>query len=339
MTHQQAAPRRERYQLPSVSAPSLDDLRVEIAAPVPPTAEELVEALHQRLRAHAPRREREAGEAIEVGDEVECDIVTVVAGEVVPGSVKQGARLEMREFLHLPGFIEQLLTMKTFTARTFELTLPDDYPLPNLAGQRATFYVEARRVFQVDTPELDDLASLEAAGLGQSIDEAMETVAAEIDAEQGDELLTDATQLVLEALAQRVEAEVPPAAIDEELRQTWQNTEGALLQQKPFSAEMLEQAQSDFLLNPELRAEAEHRIKVGLALGAIIEQEQLAPSEETMEMLVETAAEVAGTTVDEVKATLSSGPFEAQQAAHTALYHTAVEFVMERAVVEVLESS
>lgn len=328
--------RREPYKLPAVTAPPLNDLKVQLEAPPEATAEDLIERLHLRLRESAPQREKEAGEPIEEGDLVECDIITVAGGEVVPGSVKQAARLEMRDFLHLPGFLQEMLQMTTFSARTFELTLPDDYPLPHLAGQNASFFVEARRVFQVERPELDDTEALASAGLGNSVEDAMAILAAEIDGEQGDQLLIEATQLVLDALAQRVEATIPSAAIDEELRQTWQKTEGRVLHGRPFPPEMVAQAEEDFLRSPELRAEAEGRIKLGLALGALIEQENLKPTNETMEDLLEMASEGAEITLEELKTSLGQDPMAALEFGHCALYQRAVEFVMSRATVEVL---
>jgi trigger factor len=311
---------------------------VQVFSPPSPTADVLIEHLHQKLRALAPRRERKPGEPIELGDEVECDIVTLVAGVVVPGSVKRGALLEMREFTHLPGFIEQLLQMATFTARSFELDLPDDYPVEGLRGKTATFYVEARSVFQVDRPPLEDPEALARAGLGQDIEQALEAVAAEIDEEQGQQLLVEAAQAVLDTVAGRVDDEVvPDAAIDEELRQLWQMTDAPVLEDREFSGEFVEQALNDFLDDSSLRAQAVHRIKVGLVLAALVREQNLAPSEEVMNTLLQAAADGVGVSFEEAKESLVQEPLEAQKAAHSALYQTAVEYLMARAEVEVLE--
>jgi trigger factor len=330
-------PKRQPYCLPQIEAPSLDDLRVQLASPSPPTAEELIERLHQRLRQCASRRQRDPGEPIEMGDEVECDLITLVEGRPIPGGIHSLAHLEVREFLHLPGLLEQLLSMTTFSAKTFELVLPQDYPVPWAAGRTATIFVEARRVFQIAPTDLEDSAALRAAGLGDNLEQAMEAIAAEIDAEQGEELLVDATQTVLQALAGRVSAEVPPAAVDEELRQIWQKSEGAVLSGKNLSADLLANAQAAFLRDPFNRQQAEQRIKAGLALGALVEKEGLSPSAETMTMLLKSAAEQTGVPLEQAKASLKSEPLSAQQAGQTALYLNAVEFVMSRALVDVLD--
>lgn len=315
----------------------MEDLRVQVPAARPPSGEELIESLYAHLRAQSPRRERPPGEAIEPGDEVECDVITLVAGRLVPGGIKAGARWEMREFVSLPGLLEQLIGMPAGSAKTFDLELPSDYPVASVAGQTATVYFEARRVFQVDPVDMENPTTLSAAGLGESFEEALEIVAERLDVEQGEGLLVEATQVVLSALAERVREEIPAAAIDEELRQVWQKSEGAVLGRKGFPAEMAAQAQADFLNDPLQRAQAETRIKLGLALGALIEKEGLQPTEDTMSTLLDSAAAEVGVSSEEARRSLAAEPLFALQAGQTALYLNAVEFVMSRAVVEVID--
>ncbi|MCA9776472.1 MAG: hypothetical protein KC800_07150 [Candidatus Eremiobacteraeota bacterium] len=329
--------RREAYTLPQIELPSLDGLKVQVPSPIPPTADDLIERLHTKLRETSPRRERKPGEPIQPGDEVECDIVTVAGGRLVPGGVQHGARLEMREFVHMPGFVDEVMKIPTFTAGTFELTLPEDYPVSELAGEKASFYLEVRRVFEVAQPEMDDSAALKAAGLGEDIDEAMEAIAAEIDEEQGRDLLIQASQAVLDAVADRVVEEVPAAAVDEELRQIWQKSEALVLQGRDFSEKMVEQSLNRFLDDPELRAQATQRIKIGLVLGALIRERGLAPSPEVMKELLEAAADGIGISPEQAREAVASEPLEAQTIAFSGLYQTAVEYLMSHAEVEVLE--
>jgi len=143
---------------------------------------------------------------------------------------------------------------------------------------------------------------------------------------------------VLDALASKVDTPIPEAAIDEELRQIWQKNEGLAVEGKAFSEEMIALAFNDFLQNPELRAQASQRIKVGLALSAIVREENLSPSAETMTVLIEAAAGEVGVSYDQAKKSLKEDPLSAQQAAQSALYQEAVNFVMSRAKIEVLEA-
>lgn len=330
---------RQAYQLPTIQPPSLEGLTVTLRTPTI-EADDLMEALHQRLRAVCQRREREAGEPIAPGDEVLCDLITLVDGRTIPGGTRRGAEFEVREFLHLPGFIDQVIGMETFSAKTFELRLPEDnYPAPGLAGKTATYYLENRGAVEVGIPELDDADLLAKAGLGNSLEEAMEHLAQELDAEQGQALLIEASQAALSALAKRVEATIPPAAVDEELYQLWQKNDALVFQGKPFSNDFVEAARTDFVSDPNRRSEAEERIKIGLALGSLIESEGLEPSSQVLEELLSPISAQLSLTLEEAKECLKENRQELQLVGRLALYQEAVSFVIARTSFEFLTPS
>ncbi len=321
---------RQPYQLPKIDPPSLEGLKIQVIDPPLPDGEELIERLYERLQETAPRRERKSGEALALGDQVECDILTLVGGRLVPGGIRTSLRLELQEFLDLPGLLEGFLSMTAFSAKTVEVNLSSDYPVEELRGQPASIYLEVRRASEVEPVDLEDPIALQRAGLGDSLEQAIAAISAEIDQEQGELLLSFATSAALAALAARVEAEVPTAAIDEELRLAWYEREGAFLEARPFPKALIEDSQQSYLSDPEARADAEERIKIGLALAAIVEQENLAAEVETMEMLIDTAAAAARVSPEQAKASLKADPQQAHQAASTALYLRAVEWVMSR---------
>lgn len=320
-----------------LEAPCLDDLSVQIPAPIPPTADQLIERLHQELRARLPRRERSSEEAVQLGDDVECDVITLVDGCLVPGGLMSSAVLEMRELTHLPGLVDSIVGMKPSSARTFEIELPDDYPVQAFAGRLATLYVEVKRAFAVPIPVLDDIEALKEARLGVDITEAMESVAGIIDEEQGQELLLRAKDAVLEAMAERVSVEIPDKTIDEQLKLRWDSGPGSMLaEKKDIPLALKQEAWRLFVSSPELRREESLRQKIGLALAALIEAEGITPEEDTMVAILEPAAEVAGVSLADFKLELKNRPKEAEILVQHALQLAAEEFVIERAKIEVV---
>ena len=327
---------RRAYVLPKVAPPSLEGLEVTLQSPVI-TADDLMEALHARLREFSVKRERTPGELIAPGDDVTFDILTIVDGRTIPGGTSREATFEVRDFLHLPGFIDHIIGMETFTAKTCEIVLPDDYPVEGLAGKTATYYLENRRAVEVEMPELDDAALLEKAGLGTNLEEAMEILAEVLDAELGQQLLIQASQTALATLATRVEAEIPEAAVEEELRQLWNKSDALVFEGKPFSEDFVQAAFADFLQDPSRRAEVEERIKIGLALGALVESEGIAPSEELLEDLLSTISEQLQMSVEEAKESLKADRQDLQTVGQLALYQEAVAFVIARTKFHILE--
>ncbi len=326
-----------RGALPRVVAPSLEGLTAEVVISPPPTAENLILRLHEKLRASAPRRERRKGEKPELGDEVECDLVVTKDGRIVPDSLRRSVKLQMRPYPHLPGLVEGILTMSVGSSETLDIYLPSNYPITALAGSSVKIYIKLHRAYDIEVRDPEDSEVLSAAGLGTDLEEAMASVAAEIDAEQGEILLVEATDAVLDAMADRVRARIAEELIDAELEQRWKENIEPLFDSESFSESFLTTAREDFLKDEGLREETFRRIKIGLVLGALIEKEKLAPSPEVMENLLESAARDAGITPEQARKALRDDPESARKAAETALYLTAVEFVMARAKVNVLE--
>lgn len=325
------------FELPTVPAPSLEGLSAQVMAPVPPGPDELIERLHQRLRGWAPRRQRRSDEPICEGDEVRCDVITTVDGHAVPGGCSRWSQLEMRPFVQLPGLLEEMLGMTAGARKTFDLVLPPGYPIPELSGKTAHIQVFVHEIYEVQTPELDDLAAIRGSGLGDSVEDAMDAVAAEIDAEQGAQLLADASEAVLWELSDRVQGEVPEDAIDEELLRAWEEQQGELFDDMEMTEDVRDEARASYIGSPELREEARRRLKIGMGLAALVEAEGLTPSAEIMQVLIDNAAEAVGQSSEAVKKSLAAEPDRARQAAETALHLTAVEFVMARAKVDVID--
>ncbi len=324
------------YTLPQIEAPSLDDLEISVTPPPLSTTDDLIGRLHETLRDAAPRQQRGPDEALEMGDEVDCDIVMEFDGQIWPGGAQRLPKLEMRSILDMPGLIEAMVGMTPNSETSVELNLASDYPVPSLAGRRTTIHVKIRDAYRVEMPELDDTAALEASHLGSSVEEAMATIAGLLDGEQGEDLLVLATEAVLDAVAQRVQVEVPDEAVDEELRLGWEKGPGALLGQG-FAPEQVEAARDAYQSSPAVRADAVRRIKINLALAALVEKEGLEPSVEVMRELLEAASLPLDMTLAQLKKALAAEPEEARQAVESALYLTAVRYVVAKAKITVLD--
>lgn len=324
------------YTLPTIEAPSLERLEVTVTAPPLATAEELIEQLHETLRETAPRQRLGPDEGLQLGDEVDCDIVMEFDGEIWPAGAQRLPRLEMRPIVDMPGLIEAMVGMTPHSENAVELDLASDYPVPALAGRRATIHVKVREAHRVDMPPLEEPSALQSADLGSDIEEAMATIAARLDGEQGEELLVQATEAVLDQLAARVQVEIPDQAVDEELALGWAKGPGALLDQS-FPTSQVEAARESYLESIVVRADAVRRIKINLALAALIEQEGLEPSAEVMTELLGNAALPLNMSLVQLKRALAAEPDEARRAAESALYLTAVRFVVAQAKITVLD--
>ena len=323
--------------LPLAKVPSLLGLEVTIDSPAPPTADDLIERLYDRLRSAAPRRERADDESVEMGDDVICDLVVRVDGNLVPGGIKGRASLEMLEYPLLPGLVEAIVGSSKGSELKVVITLPDAYPARDYAGREAEVVVNIHHVYQVDQPAMEDPNALRAAGLGESLGQAMGVLASEIDEEQGEELLLRATQEVLAEFGRRVKVEISDELIDTELLRVWEEHYEDVLVRCGFDDQEIDDAWLDYVEDSSLREETEIRLKTDAGLRAVVEQEQFAPDLQDAKVLLESAAHTLGLSREKASRVLQDRSELSGELVKSALHLRAVEYVMARAQTRIID--
>lgn len=314
--------------LPRVAVPPLHGLRVTLQSPSPPSPDDLIERLYERLRANAARRFRTEEEQVAMGDDVICDLVVTVGGKPVPGGIRARVELEMRDYPLLPGLVEAVVGMSPLTQETLSVTLPAHYPAPGCAGKVAQVYLYIHEAYQVYQPEMDDPAALAAAGLGDCLSDAMAHLAREIDEEQGEQLLIQATQAALSEFGKLVKAPISEELIDSELLRVWEDSFEEVLVQSGFEEEQIEEAWHSFVEDPKLREECLIRIKTDAGLRALIDAQQLAPDIEEIDRLLESTAAALGVTRETAGRVVRDKPKLSKKLVDSSTHLRAVEFVI-----------
>lgn len=319
-------------ELPPVEAPSLEGLEVTIPAERL-TAEELEERFAALRREHAEVHPRNPGEPIALGDEVLVDVVGICNGRMIPFSARMDAWLEMAPEPTLPGFFEALVGIPVGSSVDVEVTVPGDHPIPDLRGAPALFRVEVKAAREVILPPAEDPELLAKLGLGSNLDEVMEKLALEAADDLAIRLRTKAENLVLDAVAARTNVQVPAALVDEEIRRRWLFAEGSTLEEHGFTQDELGEALAGWKAHPEIRQEAERRLKIGLALGALVKKEGLQPTPEFAAEVVDEVAATSEVSREEVLEAVKSDKQLAAKLAALAQHQYAVQYVFERAKV------
>jgi trigger factor len=319
-------------ELPPVEAPSLEGLEVTVPAEKV-TVEELEERFAELRRQHAEVRPRDLGEPIALGDEVLVDVVGHCNERMIPFSARVDAWLEMAPEPSLPGFFEALAGVPVGSCVDVELTVPDDHPIPEFRGAPALFRVDIKAAREVRLPEPENPEFLAALGMGANLDEVMETLALEVANELEGRLRIKAENLVLDAVAARTNVQVPPALVDEEIHRRWLFAEGSGLQERGLSKEELDEAFAGWKAHPEIRAEVEWRLRIGLALGAIVKRDGLQPTPEFAAEVVDEVAATSEVTREEILDLVKSDKQVAAKLAALAQHQYAVQYVFEKAKV------
>ncbi len=139
---------------------------------------------------------------------------------------------------------------------------------------------------------------------------------------------------MLGEVARRTEVDLSPELIDEEIRRRWGASEGVSVAELNFTDEEQEESLNSWLRDDELRVEVELRLRIGLALGAIVKRDGLTLKPEHVEKVLRDEAEAQGLEPSEVAASFRAEPEQQAALEQAAWYLMAVDYVMKRAKIE-----
>ena len=194
--------------------------------------------------------------------------------------LKIGDEATMKEFS------ESLRGASPDEAREFEVTYPEDYDRPNLAGKTVKFRAVVKAVRRKDLPELNDEFAKDL-GDFKTLDELKETIRKSIFQEREHRSKEDAKQQLIDKLVDTHEFPVPDAYVD---RQIQINVENQL---RSLAAQGVDpnQIKLDWeKVRESQKPRAIRDVKASLLLDKIGEREAIAPTQEEVDREVQRVA-------------------------------------------------
>ena len=292
--------------------------------------DDMVGRLREQRRRFEAREERAAAD----GDQVKVDFRGFLADEdgtfaddVEPfeGGSAEGAELVLGSGRMIPGFEDELVGLAPGDEKTFEIEFPEDYGAEHLKGRKARFEVKVTEVAESVLPEVDTTFIEEFGVESGDMDEFRTEVRANMERELRTATRTYLKNQVLEALAtMHGEVSLPHAMVHEEIHRAQhemaQQFGGGQMDPHQLPAELF-------------RDQAERRVRLGLVLNRIIEQEEVTPDAERVEALLDDIAAPYGEP-EQVKAWYHSQPEQMQQLQSAAVEDQVIDLILERAQVE-----
>ena len=116
-----------------------------------------------------------------------------------------------------PGFSENLVGMKPGESRTFDIDVPQDFPVAELAGKKINYAVTVNLLKQRNLPGLNDEFASKLA-TGKTLAEVRELVKADLEGQKKHEIDRDKKNQVIAHLLSKVECELPANMVRNETR-------------------------------------------------------------------------------------------------------------------------
>ncbi len=252
--------------MPDFQTSDVSQLKVErLVSDVPESeVDEAIDRISKQVRGFTARP---AGEKAQKDDTVLIDFVGSVDGVEFEGGKGSDFNLTLGSGQFIPGFEDQLIGATAGDSRNVNVTFPADYQAADLAGKAALFVVTVKEVKAPDEVKInDELATkMGMPDLATLKDRVREQI-------KGD--YTSASRLhlkrrILDALDTAHSFPLPPAMVESEFANIWAQVEAELKREGKTAAD---EGGTEEDLRAEYRRIAERRVRLGLVLGKIGEQ-------------------------------------------------------------------
>ena len=204
------------------------------------------------------------------GDVLVIDFVGTMDGKEFKGGSGKDAYLELGSNTFIPGFEDQLTGHKVGETVDVNVTFPDNYHAKELAGKKAKFETKIKELRAWKKPEIDDefakfFGAKDLAGL-------KEMIKGELNKEYDRVARMHAKRALLDALNEEYDFDVPEGMVKSEFDSIWAQFEQA---QKNNQLDEEEQKKSEDTLKKEYQKIAERRVRLGLLLAKIADENKV----------------------------------------------------------------
>lgn len=276
------------------------------------SAKEVNEAIDELRKQNASLIVKEGPAAS--GDTVVMDFVGMIDGKAFEGGSAQNYELELGSGSFIPGFEDQLVGTKAGEHKDVNVTFPESYGAPELAGKPAVFGCDVHEVKEKKFPELDD-EFVKDLGIKD-----VETVAA-LKENKKNELLVNKTNQakseylnkLYDEIAKGSKIAIAEEMIESDADRNMQDMERRM-QQSGLTLDQylgyIGQKKEDFVA--KLREDAKRNITNYFMLEAIGAAEKITVSDEDVDFEIAKIASENDTTVEEINKVLDSRNQRAQ---------------------------
>jgi trigger factor len=233
------------------------------------------------------------------GDHVVIDYRGSIDGVPFEGGEGRDQLLELGSGRLVPGFEEQLLGVSAGEERTVEVTFPEDYQ-GELAGKQAQFDVAVSEVKAKRLPELDDDFASDASEF-DTLGELREHVGSQLREADEHAIEHEFEEAVLEAAVAEATIEIPDKLVHARAHELLEQTLAALARQGISKETYLRiSGKDEETLAHEAEPDAANALRREAVLAAVVEAEQIEPTDEDVQAALEPAAARGGVTAEQL---------------------------------------
>jgi trigger factor len=231
----------------------------------------------------------------EMGDQVVLNIKGTVEGEIVLENSNRELVLDPDSPYPVPGFAGAIAGMQPTETKEFDLAYPEDHYNAEIAGKEGHFEVTLNEIRVEVLPELDDEFAI-LVGDYESLSELKASIREKLEGEARQRAESEYEEQVWEKLLETAEIDYPVVMVERETESVKAQLEQQLQQRQgmDFQSYLSLTNTTEEAWAAEARPQAEERVKRGLLLAEVVEQEELSVEPGEVEAEIEEMLEPLG---------------------------------------------
>jgi trigger factor len=242
----------------------------------------------QRVHYHTKGEAGEHGSGGEPvaanGDRVTVDFVGSIDGVEFAGGKAEDYPFVLGEGRMLPEFEAATVGLKVGESKTFDLAFPEDYHGKDVAGKTAQFTITLKKLEWAHLPEVDAEFAKTLGIENGDIAKMREDIKVNLEREVGARIKARNKEAVMDALVKATELDVPKVMIEQDSERLAEMTRQDMAQRgmdvknMPFPIELF-------------APKAERRVRLGLILGQLVNDNSLQATSEQVKAQIEDFAQ------------------------------------------------
>ncbi len=264
------------------------------------TQEEIDQQINS-LVANRPQFIEKEGEVAQ-GDLTTIDFVGLKDGVAFEGGTAQGYQLEIGSGQFIPGFEEQMVGMTKGETRELNLTFPENYGMPDLAGADVIFKVTVHKIEAKKESELNDefVKSLNDPNMS-TVADLEEQMKAHLQTQYNQEYQMEVENVLFAKIIESSEVEVDDNDIEAAMQQHIQHISMELAQQgMPLEQYLQMVGMTMETLRQQLEPAAKNQAIFEAIIDEVVKVENIATTDEEIDQQVQAIAEHNQITKEEV---------------------------------------
>ena len=265
---------------------------VEVQKTKSEVTEEDIETEIKRAREKNSRLITVEDRGIEDGDQVTIDFDGSVDGKRFEGGKAEDYPLTIGSHTFIDNFEEQLIGVEIGGEKDVEVTFPEEYHAPDLAGKAAVFHVEVLGIKEKQLPEIDDDFAQDTTEF-DTLEEYKNDIKEKLATAKEEQAKSAAENALIEQIVESSEMDIPDAMVDfqvdqmvDEFKQRLSYQGLSLEQYVQFSGQNMD------ALRENMKGDALKRVQGSLVLEAIVAAENIEANEEDLKKEFEKMAQM-----------------------------------------------